>query len=50
MYDLQGRIITTKTNINATQIVLENVKAQTQVLLVKVTSTEGKITTKKVVF
>ena len=50
VYDLQGRIITTKTNINATQIVLQNLKAQTQVLLVKVTSTEGKITTKKVVF
>jgi hypothetical protein len=50
VYDLQGRIISTKTNINATQIVLENLKAQTQVLLVKVTSIEGKITTKKVIF
>ncbi len=50
VYDLQGRIITNKANINAMQIVLENLKAQTQVLFVKVTSTEGKTTIKKVVF
>jgi hypothetical protein len=47
---LQGRIITTKININATQVILTNVRAEEQVLLVKVTSTEGKVTTKKIVF
>ncbi len=48
VFDIRGRLLTEKTNINATQTTL-NVTETNQILLVQVTSNEGIVVTKKVV-
>ncbi|WP_298118827.1 T9SS sorting signal type C domain-containing protein [Flavobacterium sp.] len=48
VFDIRGRLLTEKTNINATQTTL-NVSETNQILLVQVTSNDGIVVTKKVV-
>jgi hypothetical protein len=48
IYDIRGRVLVTKTNINASETKI-NVGTTNQVLLVQVTTTEGIKATKKVV-
>ncbi len=48
VFDVRGRLLTTKNNINASQTSLQ-VDAATQVLLVQVTSVDGEVVTKKVI-
>jgi hypothetical protein len=50
VYDVQGRLITTKANINNTQTALEGFSAKQQVLLVEITSVEGVKVMKKYIF
>lgn len=49
VYDIQGRVIATQTNVNANTAIIKNVNATQQVLIVKVTSEDNKVITKKVV-
>jgi hypothetical protein len=48
VYDIRGRLLVAKTNINAAETRI-NVGTTNQVLLVQVTTTEGLKATKKVV-
>lgn len=48
VFDMRGRLLIEKNNVNATEVRLLSDKTQ-QVLLVQVTSTEGKVVTKKIV-
>ena len=48
VFDIRGRLLTEKTNINATETRL-NVGATNQVLILQITSTEGEVVIKKVV-
>jgi hypothetical protein len=50
VYDVQGRTIYTKSNINANQIELSDLKVQNGVLLLQVTSSEGVTATIKVIY
>lgn len=50
IYDVRGRLIHEQSNINATATALHNLKAEQQVLLVKITSDDNKVVTKKVVY
>ncbi|MRX69158.1 hypothetical protein SAMN06265349_104156 [Flavobacterium resistens] len=50
VFDLSGRLLFEKKNINATELQILNFRSSNQVLLVKVTLENGNITTKKVVF
>jgi hypothetical protein len=50
IYDIRGRMIFEQSNINDNTIALNNLKAEQEVLLVKITSDDNKIVTKKVVF
>ena len=50
IYDVRGRLIYEKSNINTTTTALNDLKAEQQVLLVKITSDDNKVVTKKVVF
>ncbi|HEX8575208.1 MAG TPA: hypothetical protein VF677_02840 [Flavobacterium sp.] len=49
-YDLQGRLIYSRSGINASSIVLSDLQAQNQVLLLQFTSSVGANTTIKVIF
>jgi hypothetical protein len=49
IYDIRGRLLLTKTNINASTITLNNVASANQVLIVKITNTNNQTVTKKVV-
>ena len=49
VYDVQGRLIAERKNVNATTATLENLKANNQVLLVKVLGENNQVVTKKVV-
>jgi hypothetical protein len=50
IYDVRGRLIYEQSNINTTDIALNNLKAEQEVLLIKITSDDNKTVTKKVVF
>jgi hypothetical protein len=50
IYDVRGRLIYEKSNINTTTTALKDLKAEQEVLLVKITSDDNKVVTKKVVF
>ncbi|WP_431243361.1 T9SS sorting signal type C domain-containing protein [Flavobacterium sp. P21] len=50
VFDLSGRLLFEKKNINATELQILNFRSANQVLLVKVTLENGNITTKKVAF
>ncbi|OXA81147.1 hypothetical protein SAMN05444397_1074 [Flavobacterium aquidurense] len=50
VFDLSGRRLYEKKNINATELQLLNFRSANQVLLVKVTLENGNTTTKKIVF
>jgi hypothetical protein len=49
IYDIRGRLLLTKTNINASTVTLNNVATANQVLIVKITNTNNQTVTKKVV-
>jgi hypothetical protein len=49
IYDIRGRLLLTKTNVNASIITLNNVATANQVLIVKITNTNNQTVTKKVV-
>jgi hypothetical protein len=49
IFDIRGRLLQTKTNINASTITLNNVATANQVLIVKITNTNNETVTKKVV-
>jgi len=48
VYDIQGRLIAERKNVKATTATLENLKANNQVLLVKVSGENNQVVTKKV--
>ena len=48
VYDVQGRLIAERKNVKATTATLENLKANNQVLLVKVSGENNQVVTKKV--
>ncbi|MTH17123.1 T9SS sorting signal type C domain-containing protein [Flavobacterium sp. LC2016-01] len=50
VFDLSGRLLYEKKNINATELQLLNFRSESQVLLVKVTLENGNTTTKKIIF
>jgi hypothetical protein len=49
VYDIQGRLIAEQKNVKANVATINNLKATNQVLVVKVTSEDNKVVTKKVV-
>jgi hypothetical protein len=49
VYDVQGRLLVELKNVKATSATITNLKATNQVLVVKITSQENKVVTKKVV-
>ena len=49
VYDIQGRLIAERKNVKANTATLDNLKANNQVLLVKVSSENNQVVTKKVV-
>ena len=49
VYDVQGRLLSELKNVKATSATIANLKATNQVLIVKITSQENKVVTKKVV-
>jgi hypothetical protein len=50
IYDVRGRLVYEKSNINTTTATLNDLKAEQSVLLVKITSDDNKVVTKKMVF
>ena len=50
IYDVRGRLVYEQSNINSTATTLQNLKAEQGVLLVKITSEDNKVVTKKMVF
>lgn len=49
LYDIRGRLLDEKTKINANETSLESSKYASQVLIVKITSVDNKVVSKKVV-
>ena len=49
VYDIQGRLIAEQKNLKVTTAVISNLKSTHQVLIVKITSGENSLVTKKVV-
>jgi hypothetical protein len=49
VYDVQGRLVAELKNVKATSATIANLKATNQVLVVKITSKDNKVVTKKVV-
>jgi hypothetical protein len=49
VFDIQGKLITEQKNVKATSAVISNLKATHQVLIVKITSEDKNLVTKKVV-
>jgi hypothetical protein len=49
VYDVQGRLLAERKGLKTTTAILENLKANNQVLLVKVLGANNKVVTKKVV-
>ena len=50
IYDARGRLIYEQSNVNSTTAVLNDLKAEQEVLLVKITSEDNKVVTKKLVY
>jgi hypothetical protein len=50
IYDVRGRLIGEEYNINASTVILNTIKAKDEVLLVKITSVDNQVVTKKVVY
>ena len=50
IYDIRGRLLTSRDAINATETSFTTLPASQQVLLVQITSEEGISVTKKVVY
>ena len=50
IYDVRGRLVYEQSNINASTTTLNDLKAEQGVLLVKITSDDNKVITKKMVF
>ncbi len=50
VFDVRGRLLLEKNNINATAVKLTDLKAAQQVVLVQITSDDNRIVTKKVVY
>ncbi|MGK4567503.1 GEVED domain-containing protein [Flavobacterium sp. 3HN19-14] len=50
IFDIRGRLIFEQKDINATTVALTNLRAEQEVLLVQITSTDNKVVTKKVVY
>ena len=50
VFDVRGRLLCEKNNINATAVKLKELSAEQQVLLVQITSNDNQIVTKKVVY
>jgi hypothetical protein len=50
IYDVRGRLIGEDSNINASTVILNTIKAKDEVLLVKITSVDNQVVTKKVVY
>lgn len=48
VYDLRGRLISEQKEVNATSVVISNLKETNQVLIVKITSQDNSVVTKKV--
>jgi len=49
LYDIRGRLLDEKTNINANETSIESSKYTSQVLIVKITSADNKVVSKKIV-
>lgn len=49
VFDIRGRMIYEKKNINATQTALSNLNVAQEILLIQITSTDGRMVTKKAV-
>jgi hypothetical protein len=49
LYDIRGRLLDEKTNINANETSIESSKYAKQVLIVKITSADNKVVSKKIV-
>ena len=49
IYDIRGRLIVEESNINANTVILNNLKTEHQLLLMKITSENNQVVTKKVV-
>ena len=50
IYDVRGRLIVEESNINASAVVLNNIKTDHEVLLVKITTVDNQVISKKVVY
>lgn len=50
LFDISGRLIFEKSNINSNQATITNLKTEQQVLLVQITFDDNKIITKKIVY
>jgi len=49
VFDIQGRLIAEQKNVKANSVIVKNLKATQQVLIVKITSQDNKVVSKKVV-
>ena len=49
LYDIRGRLLVEKTKVNANETSIESSKYANQVLIVKITSTDDKVLSKKIV-
>ena len=50
IFDIRGRLITIKKDINSNEAVIANLNAEEQVLLVQITSKDNRVVTKKIVY
>ncbi len=50
IFDIRGRLVAEKTSINATDVQFSNLNTAQQVLLVQITTEEGVVVTKKVIY
>jgi hypothetical protein len=48
VYDIQGRLIAERKNVKSSTTTLDNLKANNQVLLVKISGEDNSVVTKKV--
>ena len=50
IFDLQGRLVMAKNDINSQSAILQKVGLANQVLMVQITSVDGAIVNKKIIF
>ena len=50
VFDIRGRLVYDKKEVNATTFEIENLKVEQAILVVKITSQDGQIVTKKIIF